>query len=59
MMCFRDMTFCGYASDCKDAEGCPRALTEEVRREATEWWGSDEAPIAVFSDKPECFNEKE
>ena len=56
MMCFRDMTFCGFYKECKDGEECHRALTEEVEYAAkrTGLW------ISQFADKPaECFAEKE
>ena len=53
MICYRDMTFC-EAQECLNFDSCPRALTEEVRLQAAEWWGdiacSGEAPIAIFSD---------
>lgn len=57
MMCFRDMTFC-EAKDCKHFDNCKRALTEEVQASAKKWWGSDDAPIMVYSEKIKCFEEK-
>ena len=55
VICYRDMTFCPYYEGCKNAHDCNRALTPEVREAARKWWGSDEAPIAVFTDKPNCW----
>jgi hypothetical protein len=48
MICFKDMTFC------RDPKcTCDRKLTNEVRKAAKKWWGSDDAPIAV-RDKCNC-----
>ena len=55
MLCYRDMTFCTFYEDCKQAEKCPRPLTPEVIKQAAEWWGRDDAPIAQFVDKPNCW----
>lgn len=55
---FRDMTFCSYWESCAVASFCHRPLTEEVKREAAKWWGSNDAPIAMFVEKPECHKEK-
>lgn len=30
MMCYLDMTFCPFWSECKHGDDCYRALTEEV-----------------------------
>ncbi len=62
MICFRDMTFCTYHKECLDGDGCARALTEETRKQAQDWWDPNEkdtAPIAVFAEKPGCFAELE
>jgi len=57
MMCYKDMTFCTYWYICMDgsAGNCPRALTEDVKRDADKWWGTEGAPIAVFLERPSCF----
>jgi hypothetical protein len=52
MMCFRDMTFCSaYPTRCKNMN-CRRAFTELEREAARQWWGNDNAPVAMsdFSD---------
>ena len=54
MISFRDTTFCNESS-CKNWDVCPRALKEEVKKQAHKWWGSEEAPIAIFTDKPKCY----
>ena len=53
MMCYRDMTFCGFNVHCAKGESCPRALTAEVWEEA-EGLGID---ICQFVEHPECFTE--
>lgn len=56
MICYRDMTFCTFYEDCKHKDTCKRPLTDEVQHKAKAWWGSEgEAPIAIFTDKPECW----
>jgi len=59
MICYQDMTFCGFFNDCVHKDVCGRALTEEIRREAAAWWGSVDAPICTFVDKPGCYEEVE
>ena len=61
MICYRDMTFCRYYKDCAKANECHRPLTEEVSKRADEWWGKGEgkAPICMFAEIPNCFEEKE
>ena len=54
VICYKDMTFCKDI-DCKKFNNCPRALTEQVYAEAESWWGSKDAPIAIFMDRLECF----
>jgi hypothetical protein len=57
MMCYKDRTFCTYWKECKSGEKCPSALTDDVRSGAKKWWGSDDAPIAMYIDKPQCFED--
>lgn len=54
MLCYQDRTFCPYYSDCKHGYKCQSALTPEVRKAAIEWWGSDDAPIAEWTERPRC-----
>jgi hypothetical protein len=37
---------------------CFRALTPVVKIAANIWWGSDDAPISIYVDKPSCFKQK-
>ena len=53
-MCYKDKTFCPYES-CKLFRSCSRALTKEVKASAKEWWGKDDPPICVYSERPSCF----
>jgi len=56
MLCYRDMTFCDFKK-CKHFDnGCPQSLTQEVRDGAVEWMG-DNAPICIYSEEPECYEE--
>jgi hypothetical protein len=55
MLCYRDMTFCGYFEDCRKGNECVRALTTAVRNAAQ----SNHLPICQWGEKPECFVEKE
>ena len=55
MICYRGRKFCTYYKDCAKAIDCTRPLTPEVQKAAEKWWGSDEAPIDQFMDKPECW----
>ena len=57
MMCYRDMTFCPYWQGCAKAKDCHRPLTDEVQAAAEKWWGGDDPPIAVFAQKPECYEQ--
>ena len=60
MMCYMDMTFCKYWEKCANGKDCPRALNEKVIEGAKKWahW-TDEPPICVYTEKPDCFVEKE
>lgn len=59
MICYKDMTFCPFWSDCSNAANCHRALTDDVREAAARWWPGDDAPIAQFVEKPGCHTEIE
>jgi len=54
MMCYRDITYCGFYEDCANGGPCPRALTQEVLNYAEKYgfW------ISQFIHKPRCFAEK-
>lgn len=54
MICYRDMTFCPFYADCQHASTCPRALTPAIHDAAARWWGKPGAPIAVFTEQPDC-----
>ncbi len=55
MICYRDMTFCNFYQICKNGYNCERALTGKIQDDAKKWWGKDGAPIAVYSEYPDCF----
>lgn len=61
MMCYKDMTFCPawIHERCTDSAGCELVLDDKVKEGAVKWWGSDEAPICIFVEEPECFKEEE
>lgn len=54
MMCFRDMTFCHDAEECKNHKECPRWLSPELKMKAIKWWGGVDYPVAFSSFKSEC-----
>ena len=56
MICYRDMTFCGF-KDCQRFKECANALTDKVKQEADKWWGENtsQAPISLYAEKPSCF----
>lgn len=58
MLCYKDKTFCEN-EDCRHFGPCPRSLTDDVLCEAVDWWGGDDAPVAVFVGRPDCFEPKE
>lgn len=55
MMCYLDMTFCTLYKQCKKGKDCGRALTREVEQAAERWWRGPNAPIAVFANRPGCY----
>lgn len=46
MLCFKDRTWCSNP-DCDNS--CGRKFTEKDRKDAIEWWGGENPPIA-FAD---------
>ncbi len=57
MIGYKDRAFCNFHKECREGAKCERALTEQVMQDAAEWWGDIDAPIAVFIEKPPCFEE--
>lgn len=60
MLCFRDMTFCGF-KECFKFGDCPRSWTEDKQVLADAWWArgggeTGQAPVAMYTDKPKCFS---
>lgn len=55
MIHYRDMTFCRFYEECHFGQGCPRALTDEVKASAIKWWGRNYAPIMKHENRPSCF----
>lgn len=56
---YKDMTFCQESSCAKFGKDCSRSFTPEVEDAAKRWWGSDEAPISVFTGRPDCYEKGE
>jgi len=59
MICYRDRTYCPFYEGCAKGQECYMALTPQVREAAIKWWGSEDAPICQYVNKPECFTTKE
>jgi len=62
MICYLDKTFCPFWKKCNkviDKYGviCERALTDKVYEDACLWWENDNPPIAVYTGKPDCFED--
>jgi len=55
MICYQDRTFCTFGLICKNGHSCKNVLTEQVKADASTWWGKEGAPIAVYTSFPECF----
>ena len=51
MICYKDRSFC--SAPCKTFT-CSRQFTDEIHLAAREWWGSDEAPIALSDFSKTC-----
>ena len=57
MITYKDKTWCTF-SECKNSKECERFLTDKDKEEAKKWWGNkEEAPIMVYLDKPNCYEE--
>jgi hypothetical protein len=59
MMCYKDMTFCRFYEDCTKAKECHRPYTPEVKAAAEKWWGSEDAPVCFFMNKPACHSDND
>jgi hypothetical protein len=59
MICYSDMTFCKHYKGCKKVKECGRALTFKVKQDAAKWWGSADAPIATWTERPDCYRAEE
>lgn len=51
MLCYMDMTFCGYWQECRLGKTCPRRLTELVSQTAA----ALNLQVAQYADCPDCF----
>jgi hypothetical protein len=54
MMCYKDMTFCGF-KQCVKFGSCKRSFTDKAKADADKWWGDKDAPVCMYMDKPTCF----
>lgn len=54
MSCYRDMTFCKYYLQCEKGDGCVRALTKTIEKDAEEFG----LPTSFFGSPPDCFEMK-
>ena len=54
MLNYKDMTFCPYWKDCRDARECHRPLTKDVEAKAKQ----ADMLISVFAEKPDCHRPK-
>lgn len=59
MLTYLDRTFCN-AEECLNFSACDRALSQEVRDRAAQWWGTGNAPIAFYGEPKSlpCFRTK-
>lgn len=57
MIGYKDRTWCPMRINlrCARSQGCYRAFTQEDQKNAEEWWGGKDFPIAQYSVEPECF----
>ena len=58
MLCYLGRTFCADTA-CAKFDKCPTALTDQVKADAVRWWGTPSAPIAVYGERLNCYEEKE
>ena len=55
MPCFKDHVWCPFWATCTDGPTCEVALTEDILNQAEVWWGSKNAPVSQYLEKPGCF----
>lgn len=53
MICFRDMTFCPFFTECAEGGLCDRRLDSSVLRNAKKIG----LPICQYVEKPKCFKQ--
>lgn len=58
VLCFKDKTFC-TADGCANRHSCDRYFTKELHDEAVKWWGSEDYPIAYYTQPPKSCYKKE
>lgn len=51
MICYRDMTWCGYYTSCLDEDNCDRKLTQGVIQAAN----VASLDICQFAETPPCY----
>jgi hypothetical protein len=56
MIGYNDKTYC-TDSKCAKWKDCPRALTEDVKKDAEKWWGNPNYPITMFAGRIDCYEE--
>ena len=54
MMGYGDKTFCTDTS-CENWKECHRALTNDVHKKASAWFGNDNYPILMFAGRVICY----
>lgn len=59
MIAYKDKTWCTEKTCISFGNGCSRALTEEVKKDAEKWWGKPGAPVYTLSERPDCYLTKE
>lgn len=55
MICYKDKTFCNFWVTCKQANDCDRKSTKEIEENSIK----KGLPLSLFTDKPNCYEEKE
>ena len=53
MICYKDMTFCGFYKQCEFGSKCHRALTPKIKNDANDFG----LPICEYGEKPQCFEQ--
>lgn len=56
MICYKDRAWCSRSvtKECINIE-CMWYFTERERGASIQWWGSEDAPIAIMDNKGEVF----